>query len=163
MKKCKKMISLILGLVLCVASLTMSANASGGEYHVGDIIDGSLLTEDTVVDAVAQHLARGTYLSSGASHLQDCGNGVILVSGETYCNRTATTVEVSLFVERLVNGEWHSVSQRTYSNSNAYQANGGYYLTVSKGYFYRVVGNHYASANGVYESSTSCTNGIWIG
>ena len=162
MKKCKNWISLILSLVLCVSTLSISVNASEGEYHVGDVIDGSQLTEDTVVDAIAQHLTRGTYLSSGSSHLQDCGNGVILVTGETICNRTSSSIEVTLFVERLVDGDWQSVSQRTYSASNDYKASGGYYLTVSKGYFYRVVGSHSASANGVYESSTSRTNGIWI-
>lgn len=163
MKNCKRWMSLILSLVLCVASLTMSANASDREYHVGDIVDGSLLTEDTSSEATGQHLTRGTYLANGSSNLQDCGNGVLLISGETTCYRTSSSIQVTLFVERLVDGEWQSVSQRTYTNNNDYIASGGYYLTVSTGYFYRVVGSHSVSTNGVYESTTSRTNGIWIG
>lgn len=163
MKNGKTWVSLILCLMLCVVSLTLDVNASGGEYQVGDTIDGSLLTTDTSAEAIAQHLTRGTYLSNGSSYLQNCGNGVLFISGETNCYRLSSSIQVTLFVERLVNGNWESVSQHTYTNSNDYKVSGGYYLTVSKGYYYRVVGSHSASANGVYESSTSRTNGIWVG
>lgn len=163
MKICKRYISVFLCLVLCFTMISFNTEASQSEFEVGDIVDGSLLTNEGESTGTMQHINRGTYFADGISGISDYGNGLIYVNGTTNCNRTCSQIGLTLFVERLVNDSWVCVSQRSFSRSNNYYASGSYDLVVAKGYFYRVRGYHTASSNGVTESGWSQTSGVWIG
>ena len=130
---------------------------------MGEIIDGSRLINDSESSGAVGGNTRGTYLGSGSSHITDCGNGLVYVSGTTDCNRKSSSVSVTVQLERLENGSWHYVTDRSFSDSNTTSVSGSFYISVKKGYYYRVCGQHTASANGVTESTTSQTDGIWIG
>lgn len=163
MKNCKRFVSFIVCFILCFTMVSYISEAADSTFHVGDVIDGTILTNETESTGTMQHTARGTYFSDGISGIANCGNGLIHVSGTTNCNRVSSSLGLTLYVDRLEdNGEWTCISQRSFSTNNRYYLDGSYDLTVAKGYYYRVRGYHSASANGVYESGNSQTKAILI-
>lgn len=163
MKKFKRFISMALCMILCFTMFNFNVEAAEVEYKVGDIVDGSELIDDTQSTGKVEHIARGVNLGDGVSGIANCGNGLVYASGSTNCNRVCSQVNLTLYVERLVNGDWIRVSERSFSTNNSYDLNGSYYVTVTKGYFYRVQGYHTASSNGITESNWSKTGGVWVG
>ena len=91
------------------------------------------------------------------------GNGVVYISGETSCLETCSSVKVNLYLERLVNGSWQTVTTRSHTANNTYYTSYGISLAVKTGYYYRVVGVHSATKNGVTESTSTATSGLYIG
>jgi len=163
LKLWKRCSSLIVCFILCFTMLNLNSNAADLKYSVGDIVDGTLLTNDNESIGTVQHTNRGTYYSDGISGIANYGNGLIYVSGTTNCNRTSSQIGLTLYVDRLESsGDWNCISQRSFSKNNSYYLDGSYDLTVAKGYFYRVRGYHTASSNGVYESGWSQTKAILI-
>lgn len=155
-------ISLVMCLLLAVSFVKVDALAADREWHLGDIIDDSQLTDDVESIGVYQNLARGSYLSNGSCQIKNNGDGTVYISGQTYCYRTADTVSVTVYVQRLVGNDWYTVSQRTYTDDNAYSVVGEYNVAVSRGYYYRVVGYHSATKGGVVETENSQTSGILV-
>lgn len=162
MKNCRRYISLIACFVLCFTMLSSNVDAKEADYGIGDIVDGSLLTNDRESTGTMQHLGRGTYYSSGVSGISDYGNGLIYVDATTYCNRTCNQIGLTIYVERLVNNMWVCISEKSYSTTNDYYLSGSYDLVVSRGYFYRVRAYHTAGNNVVTESGWSQTKGLLI-
>ena len=129
-------------------------------------MDGSLLTEESVVEGFSRpldSLERGTYLSNGNGRLSNKGNHIVNVYGSTSCKKTCDQVKVTLHLQRLVGNSWVTiytlgpkVATNTYfvSNSRNY--------TVAGGYYYRVSGSHTAIKGSTAESTASYTNGLWI-
>lgn len=167
MKKSRYLMVVIFCLIL---SLNLSICAMAEEIK---IVDGSVLTNDveskdekelTLLtpsdDGISLY---GVHLGRGISYIQNRGNGVVYISGETYGNHTCDTISVSLYLERLVNGSWQTVSSRSHTASNTYYTSYGIPLAVKTGYYYRVRGLHIAVKNGVTESTTTATSGLYIG
>lgn len=139
------------------------SEAAGTKFDIGDVVDGTLLTNDSESTGVMQHTTRGTYFSDGISGIANCGNGLIYVSGTTNCYRVSSSIGLTLYVDRLEDsGDWICISQRSFSRNNNYYLDGSYDLVVAKGYYYRVRAYHTASSNGVYESGWSQTKAILI-
>lgn len=164
MRKHKKLWLIVLSLCLCMNVFSMNVFAS----NAGEIIDGSVLTQDkessdTQVlmpdDGVVPY---GAYLAKGTAYISDRGNGVVYVSGKTQCYENCNTVSVTIYLERLVNGAWQTVSSRSHTASNTNYTSYGISLAVQKGYYYRVVGSHSATKNGKTESTSTVTDGIYI-
>lgn len=140
---------------------------------VGDVIDGSKLTHEQSAQDTKPLIPEnssinpgidlyGKYLSSGSVLISDEGNGVVYISGTTNCYTTCKKVSVSVYLERLVNGSWQTVSSRSHTSTNTYFTSYGISLAVKKGYYYRVVGSHSVTHNGITEANTTATNAIYI-
>ena len=140
----------------------------------GDNVDGSILThessaqdtrpllpEDSLNDDSGISLY-GDYLARGSVRIVDEGNGVVYISGETNCLSTCNSVSINIYLERLVNGSWQTVSSRSHTAKNTYFTSYGISLAVRKGYYYRVTGSHSVTHNGVTESTTTATDAIYI-
>jgi hypothetical protein len=164
----------IFGIFLCT---TMLFTLCGMEIFAkgpldGQTIDGSLLTSNAEAFDTKPLIPEnpfeseispyGTYLSNGTAGITDHENGVIYVSGETSCYRTCDSVQVNLYLERLANGSWYTVSMHPHTSYNTYFASHGLYLSVAKGYYYRVRGGHVAKKGITTETVTTCSNGIFI-
>lgn len=156
----------MLCLVLCLGMISKADGPLDGE-----IIDGSLLTSEAEArdvqvlvpeDASESIVPYGTYLSNGEANIVKKGSGLVYISGGTYCYRVSDTVYVKLYLERLSNGGWATVQTHEYTTSNSDHAYTGLGYSVSKGYYYRVRGYHYAKKGSTIESVTTCTSGIYI-
>lgn len=169
MKLKKKLLSMILCFITCISLFSTVAFAA----EEGDIVDGSILTHDQSAKDTQPLLPEnsnndsgislyGTYLANGSVLISNEGNGVVYISGQTNCLSTCKSVSVKIYLERLVNGAWQTVTSRSHTSNNTHFASYGISLAVKKGYYYRVVGSHSVTNNGVTESNTSSTNAIYI-
>ena len=170
MKKIKKIVSVV-WMMLCIICLAFSSKAD--EYAVGQIIDGSVLTNlekasdsrELILqddDSNEEIVPFGTYLSNGEVTINKQGSGLVYVSGAKYCYRVSDVIYVELYLEQLSNGGWHTVkthSKTAYNDNYAYTGLG---FAVSSGHYYRVKGYHYAKKGSKIESVTTCSNGIYI-
>lgn len=171
MKKVKPFLKMIMmfTLILCINSICGKAS---GPLD-GQVIDGSLLTSGTVASdeqpLVLENLEDnaivpyGTYLSNGAAEITNSGNGVVYVSGSTYCYRVSDKVDITLYLERLTNSGWSTYKTHHSVAYNTHVVSTGLYFAVPTGYYYRVKGAHVAKKGSTIESCTTCTSGIYIG
>lgn len=170
MKKVGRSLFLFCSMVMMVAFYALKGNADGPLD--GQVIDGSLLTsEQEAFDEKplipenpfeSEIVPYGTYLSYGTVGISQSASGVVYISGDTICYRTCDSVQVNLYLERLSNGSWSNVTMHHYMGYNTYAASTGIAISVPKGYYYRVRGGHVAKKGSVTESTTTCTNGIYI-
>lgn len=165
----KKIASIILCFIMCVSLFSTVALAA----EEGDIVDGSILTNDQSAQDTKPLLPEnsnndsgvslyGTYLANGSVLISNEGNGVVYISGQTNCLSTCKSVSVKIYLERLVNGSWQTVTSRSHTSTNTHFTSYGISLAVKKGYYYRVTGSHSATSNGITESTSTATNAIYI-
>ncbi|MCD8396451.1 MAG: DUF6147 family protein [Lachnospiraceae bacterium] len=160
MKKIRKFSMAVF--LLCMMFGTLHAFAA--DELLGTVVDGSLLTEETEVTAMAYPKARWTYLSDGTGTLAVTGTRTVRLSGSTTAVQSVDVIYVNMYLQRLVNGTWctYYIGTRAteYNDYFAYITETG--LSVEGGYYYRAKGSHVINENGTIESISSYTDGIWI-
>lgn len=109
-------------------------------------------------------LTKGNHLSSGHVQLMDLGGRKLLVSGNTTCHMTCDKVSCHLYIEQMdSNGNWYTYKYWNCSTTNTYAYSPERSTSVAGGHWYRARGAHIAVKNGVSESVSTTTNGIWVG
>lgn len=167
MKKNKNIIKAIICMVLCFVLLSNTVLAAEEDNYINgsslshekeakDIKPLKSVLDDPNIDLYGDHL------SKGAAYISNEGNGVVYIAGETYCYSTCDTISVTIYLQRLINGSWQTVSSRSHTARDTYFTSYGISLSVTKGYYYRVTGVHTATKNGVRESTTTATSGLYI-
>ena len=148
-------------LLFCLLLNCMSVMAA--DEHLGEVVDGSVLTDEQEAEAAVYSRLRGVYLSNGTCGILNDGNHKITVSGSTNCFVKCDEVKVSLVVERLKNNRWVSYKViGTKTAFNNYTVIKTKQLTVPGGYYYRVVSAHVAIEGDTVETLGAETNGIWV-
>lgn len=152
MKRYLKMLFLICCIVVCSFSV-----------HAEELVDGSALTKLSEVKSDTRTNARGVYLSYGSARLTDQGNHTVNVWGSTTCYKTSDQVKVTLYLQRLVGGNWSTVTTlSTKIAYNDYYVSNSRNVTVTGGYYYRIKGTHTAIKGSTTETTTSVTDGMWV-
>lgn len=155
-------------MALFVGVLTLSLNQekiyAEEPQYLGEIIDGSVLTDDDEAEDFQQPRLRNSYLLQGFIKITNKGNGVVGIGGSTDCLVTCDVVKLNLYLERSTgNSDFGSYKSFEYTAYNENSLTKGLSYAVEKGYYYRLRGYHYASKNGDGENLISKTNGIYIG
>ena len=154
----KKIVSMIVAVSLVTGLFTMipAEQAKAAEEKI--TVDGSVLLEDAEESVGEMNLqTKGQYLQSGSSKIIRAGTGKITVGGTTIAQRTVSTIQVSVMVERLVNGNWLSYTSWSASKTNTYSVSTSKTLTVPRGYYYRVRSIHNANS----DRGNSNTNALY--
>lgn len=161
--------SLIFFLLLIVMISNIVSKAAGPLD--GQTVDGSLLTSELEasdtkelisVEEMSGIIPYGVYLSNGIASIVNKGNGVVYVCGETFCNKVSDEVYAKVYLERLTNSGWSTIKTHSNISYNTNYTSAGVIFSVSKGYYYRVRGYHYAKKGSKLESTSTCTSGIYI-
>lgn len=155
--------------VVCMMAMSLTGFAAGPLD--GQVVDGSLLTSEShsevrkelTVESGSEIAPYGSYLSYGTAAIADYGGGSINFNGSTVCYRMSDYVTVSLTLQRLIDGYWRDYISRSYTEYDTAGTSAGYNVTVPTGYYYRVKGIHKAVKGSVTESTTSYTDGVYIG
>lgn len=160
MKRIKRV---VLSLVLLLCLIAGSVNASAADERLGEIVDYSLLTDDSEAGLADYPVPFGINLCSGSGHITIAGTRKVTVAGSTTAYRTCDKVRVTLFLQRLEGNSWVTVKVLGGKTAtNAYYVSNSATYSVTGGYYYRVSGGHTAIKGSTTESSTSYTNGIWV-
>lgn len=147
------------GLLLSCSSLTVCAEeiAPAG-YHVYDV------QEDEVSDTW-YGVGRGMYLMTGISKLLEGDKGYALCDGYTLAKMDCDRVYLRIYLDQSDNGEelWHTLDYWTaiVENGSVATTESGPYK-VSRDKYYRVKGVHSATQDGFTETTTTCTNALYI-
>lgn len=145
-------------------SLTQKEVYAEEPEYLGQVIDGSVLTEDNEAEDYQQVRLRNSYLAHGFIKITNNGNGVVGIGGSTDCFVTSDVVKLNIYLERSKGDTgFYSYKSFEYTAYNTYTLGKSFNYAVEKGYYYRLRGYHYASKNGVGENLGSVTNGIYIG
>lgn len=144
----KKIVSMIVAVSLATGIFAMipAEQAKAAEEII--TVDGSALLEDaeeSVGEMIMQ--TKGQYLQTGSSKIVRAGVGKITVGGTTIAQKQVSKVQVSVIVERLVNGSWLRYTSWSASKINAYSVATSKTLTVPRGYYYRVRSIHNANSD----------------
>lgn len=160
--KCRR-IKVLLSVLFLLCTLISSMNVLAADDRLGEVVDGSLLTEASEIEGMTQSLLRGTFLSYGSGTISNPTGRKVNISGQTVCYRDCDKVKVTLHLQRLVGNTWATVATlgpKTATDAHIVSTSNSY--TVSGGYYYRVYGGHTAIDDGSTESVVSFTDGIWI-
>ncbi|MCD7737302.1 MAG: DUF6147 family protein [Lachnospiraceae bacterium] len=160
MKWVRKITAIVL--LFCMSFGTLQASAA--DELLGTVVDGSLLTEETEVEAIVYPSLRWSYLSNGTGTLTVTGSRTFRMAGSTTAKSSVDTIKVCMYLQRLVNGTWSNY----YTGPIAAKYNAYYVssttssISVAGGYYYRAWGAHVVIEGSASESVSSYTNGIWV-
>lgn len=150
--------------VVFVLSLNGKKVYAEEPQYLGNVVDGSVLTDGDEAEDLEQTRLRNSYLAQGFVKITNNGNGVVGIGGSTDCFVTCDVVKLNLYLERTKDGSGFSSYKRfEYTANNASMLGKSFSYAVEKGYYYRLRGYHYASKNGKAENLISRTDGIYIG
>ena len=158
-RKAKVLLAAIMMFCLIVSGLSVAA----ADSRVGEIVDGSVLTDKTEAEYGEYSKAKGTYLASGTGSITNLGGRQVYISGRTNCFRTSDEVRVTLTLQRLEGGKWvYAGSVGPVSAYSTYTVSTNGTFSVAGGYYYRVYGSHTAVKGSTAESCSSYSDGIWV-
>ncbi len=158
-----KKLKTLLSVLMLFCMLLNCMNVMAADEHLGEIVDGSVLTDDQKAESTVDSRLRGVFLAHGMCGIQNDGNHKITVNGSTDCYVTCDKVKLTLGVERLVDGSWKSYKIiGTKTAYNNYTVSKVKQLTVEGGYYYRVKSAHVAIEGDTVETLGGETNGIWV-
>ena len=154
----KRMYSLLLVIVLCIAGVVNPGIEVKAEVQSEDIELSTIMTGDALI-GYAQNQTWGVYFSDGYSVINKISSSKVGAGGVTNAN-VKCTVKVNAILERRdSSGSWVRVTSWLQTNQNAYSAVISKSVTVSSGYYYRVRCYHTAGS----DASSSFTNALYIG
>lgn len=158
-RKTKILLATIMMLCLVISGLSVSA----ADNRIGEMVDGSVLTDNIKAEYGDDSRARGTYLASGTGSIENLGGRQVRISGSTNCYRFSDEVRVTLVLQRLEGNSWvyvNSVGPVSAYSTYAVSTKGTF--SVAGGYYYRVYGSHTAKKGSTSETCTSYSDGIWV-
>lgn len=168
--KWSRVLATTLAASACMFMMPLSANAT--EPTLGQVIDGSLLTQDESAEETewfvwdfsdSDVMPLGDYFAMGKSTISKQSSTSAYISGTTECYEICPTVKVTTTLQRLENSTWKSVTSRSKTENNAGSAHVNDTISVKSGYYYRVISSHSATKNGKTETGTTVTKSLYIG
>lgn len=162
MKKAIKRIISVLIMLSMIVVLNVTTFAMDYPENLGDIVDGSVLTNEQTSEKILKSRTRGNILDGGVARLSDNGNGTVnsygAVMGAVICDR----LELRLTLQRLQGGTWTTVKTFSDTKYNSSLLTKSYNTSVAGGYYYRLKAACIAFDGGTSESQMPVTDGVWI-
>lgn len=157
----KKIIGL--GLTICLIMGThITTYASEYPPNLGEVVDGSVLTNEDSSESIFYNPARGNILNRGIAQIADNGDGSVNAYGAVLPAVQCDTLKLTINIQRLQNGTWINVKSYSSTAYNATYLTKSYNCTVTRGYYYRVMAGCVATKGGTTETQIPITDGIWI-
>lgn len=148
-------VTLLLGTGLTVFAETIPPN-------LGDVVDGSVLTDDVTSETEIYNPSRGNILNRGIARISNNGNNSVNIYGAVTGAVVCDKLQLSLTLQRLEGNTWVTVT--TYSDTAYGQVvlSKSYNRSVTSGYYYRVKAACVATKGSTSEYQMPITDGLWI-
>ncbi len=153
-----------LGVAIClIMGTNITAYASECPPNLGEVVDGSVLTDEASSESVIYNPARGNILNRGVAQIANNGNGSVNAYGAVMPAVKCDKLRLEMTIQRLVGGSWANVKSYSDVVYNSSLLSKSYNCSVTKGYYYRVKAACIATKGGTTETQMPITDGIWIG
>ncbi len=106
---------------------------------------------------------RANHLNYGNVGIKEVSSNKCYVEGRTQAYHVSDKVFLDISLEQKSNGSYSTYKSWSYTGLNASSLTKGLNVIVPKNHYYRVSGYHAAQDDGIKESTTTLTKGIWIG
>lgn len=106
---------------------------------------------------------RANHLNFGHVGIKKISSNECYVEGRTQAYHDCSKVILELALEQKSNGSYSTYKNWSYTGLNASNYSTAFNVLVPKNHYYRVAGYHAAQDDGIRESTTTLTKGIWIG
>lgn len=137
--------------------------------NVSPVAASSILdeVESTETDAgyakdISYSLLRGNNLNYGVVDISRLSSNEINITGSTQCHHVCDTVYLEIYLEQKDGGGYSTYKSWEYTKSNAASLTKAMSVSVPSGHYYRVRGYH-AAEDGVFEGTSTLTDGVWVG
>ena len=98
---------LVLGVLLQgIFGSCLSVKATEISLEQNVIVDGSILTDDSISEKVLYNRTRGNILNRGVARITNNGNGSVNVYGAVLPAVKCDTLTLKMTIQRLENGSW---------------------------------------------------------
>lgn len=147
-----------------LAMTLVIASANTCSVYASSILD-TLTDEETSEDFsedTSHSLLRGLNLSYGSSKISKLSSHEVALSSFTQCYHSCDTVYLTMYLERKLNGAYSTYKYWTFTANNLSHLGRAMNVIVPSGTYYRLRGYH-AAKDGIKESTTTMTQGIWVG
>lgn len=162
MIKVVKRIGIFITTVTLLLGMCNITYAATSEYTIGDMIDGSILSEESESEVTLINPMRGNILNQGTAKITNKGNGVVNVYGAVFGSVVCDKLILDMTLQKLQNGIWVDVQYFSDTAYNQGYLTNSYNVSVTKGYYYRVKAACVAQKGSTSESKLPITNGLWI-
>ena len=164
----KKRILSIIGSIAILFSMCFTAmpDVQASEEELIQVDGSYLTTQDESIGRSTDSLLRGEHLMDGMCSISKAGRNRIYVYASTTANRYVDYVAVDIYVDQYneETGYWEQIDVWTAEDTDTYFVATSKYITVDRGYYYRVHAEHFAGMEEdyPYDETTSFTDGILI-
>lgn len=154
----KKVLSFCLAIMMAVAAFLPSVPTYGAS-------DDALPDKEVVeVSDTSTILTRGNFLNYGSVMLSKESSTRVLITGITVAHVKCDKLGVGLYLEQSSDGANYGNYRHWYFwEANASMFSQTLEVIVPSGYWYRLGGSHVALKGSDGESTTTMTNGIYVG
>lgn len=161
----RKVIRTLMCIAMSVTLLlgtSLTAFAEAIPPNLGDVVDGSVLTNDVTSEVELYNPSRGNILNRGVARISNNGNNSVNIYGAVMGAVVCDKLQMSLTLQRLEGSTWVTVT--TYSDTAYGQAvlSKSYNRSVTSGYYYRVKAACVATKGSTSEYQMPITDGLWI-
>lgn len=150
-------LGILLGTLLTSSTLVTSVQAAS----IMEKVESTETTEDSAEDT-SYSLLRGNNLNHGSAKITKLSSYEINIYGLTQCHHECDKVWLDLYLEQKNNGSYSTYKYWQYDATNVTSLSKSLNVLVPSGHYYRLRGYH-AAKDGTKESTSTLTDGIWVG
>lgn len=145
-----------------IVSIMMFSNVyASNNMNIMDSVTAEETTADFAEDT-SYSLLRGTNLNFGSAKITKLSSNEINIYGLTQCHHECDELWLNLYLEQKVDGSYGTYKSWKFTGANDTSLSASLNVIVPSGHYYRVRGYH-AAKDGTKESTSTLTQGIWVG
>lgn len=163
MKKCVKVLAGLLAVMVIGTMNSAEVVRADAVDDIEQIVHTSTWSDETQAEDIVTSVKRGTDFYQGGAKISVLSKNSINVYGHTFAYHTCDSIDLYLYVEKLVGNSWQSYKSFEFTDTNVSTLSKSVTMTVQSGYKYRLRGYHRTYNDGRQESAFSTTEGVYVG
>lgn len=163
MKKCVKVLAGFLAVMVIGTTNSAEVVKADAVDDIEHIVHTSTWSDETQAEDIVTNVMKGTDFYQGGAKISVLSKNSINAYGHTFAYHTCDSIDLYLYVEKLVGNSWQSYKSFEFTDTNVSTLSKSVTMTVPSGYKYRLRGYHRTYNDGRQESSSTVTDGVYVG
>lgn len=163
MKRCVKVLAGLLAVMVIGTTNSVEVVRADAIDDIEHIVHTSTWSDETQAEDIVTNVMKGTDFYQGGAKISVLSSNSINVYGHTFAYHDCDSIDLYLFVEKLVGDSWQSYKSFEFTDTNVSTLSRSVNMTVQSGYKYRLRGYHRTYNDGRQESASTKTDGVYVG